>query len=761
MARYSLIFVILFAFVTHAHAQDQRYTGFMGDNVPDNKYSIKLDAGAIVQIEVTATSGDLDPYIGLQGPDGTLLIENDDRDANTGDSYIEYQAEDSGEYVLIVSNISGTSGNYQVTIEVSSSVETNNTPALVYTGYMGDSVPDDEYTINLKAGERVIINLIATTDSLDPYLILEGPDGETIAENDDRDASTFDSYLSHVAESGGRYTVIVSNIQDTEGDYQLTIEYGDESDLANREPTMAPLEDPLSVFTVYDNLGEYTGSMSDDVPDDTYEITLTEDQALLAIAEGTSGDLDTYLYLYNSDNELQRENDDRDDSTFDSQLIFIPETAGDYTVVVSNYPDTSGEYRLRLVTIPIDEAQANIRVRLSGPVQYYDTLHFRIHYTTEGADAADPAYVEQVAVTLEDVWEVEIQQLGWARPLQDGVIGGDTRYDVYLQDTLSDEQGPLGLTYPELPGGDNPNTTLIEDGSVTSYMILDNDYAPDQLSEGDNNISIMRATAAHEFHHAIQFAYEVNENLEWYYEATATWMETVTFPKDQDATGYVATTFDYPEICFGVGDYADPTDGSIMYGEWLFLDAMVQDHGEKLPQRLWENIALYEGWQALESTLEVYDDTLVDAVRRFHFRNLVRDYALSPEFDEATVWLEDSIQREGYYSFSGDGVQEMAANYFELNLGAGQFNAKLNERDLELWYIGISGTEGFVTSLGTGGNFDTSGMDYSYLMVFNPAYDDDVDDCEFTEFDITIDRATGETVSPTITLDATDFLPLD
>ena len=60
--------------------------------------------------------------------------------------------------------------------------------------------------------------------------------------------------------------------------------------------------------------------------------------------------------------------------------------------------------------------------------------------------------------------------------------------------------------------------------------MLDNDYARSQY--GIAPINSLRVTAAHEFFHAIQFAYDVDEDL-WFMEGTATWVEDEVYDYDQ------------------------------------------------------------------------------------------------------------------------------------------------------------------------------------------------------------------------------------
>src|SRR6185436_4271081 len=119
--------------------------------------------------------------------------------------------------------------------------------------------------------------------------------------------------------------------------------------------------------------------------------------------------------------------------------------------------------------------------------------------------------------------------------------GGDGRYDVYLVN-LPDIYGYASSSSAT---GDNPNTDAVEEFARAGFLVLDNDY-----SEYDDPIQAMRATVAHEFHHVVQYGYDSEDSFQWYYESTASWMETVTMPDEEEATIYVEDVFNYPEICF-------------------------------------------------------------------------------------------------------------------------------------------------------------------------------------------------------------------
>src|SRR5690606_6776029 len=313
--------------------------------------------------------------------------------------------------------------------------------------------------------------------------------------------------------------------------------------------------------------------------------------------------------------------------------------------------------------------------------------------------------------------------------------------------------GALGYASPESIVGDNPNTPeVVEEYAGVSYLAVENDF--DDVS-GGTAISLMRATFAHEFHHAIQFGYDVNDEHDWYYEATATWMETAAVTKDEDGTGYVSYTFEYPELCFGTEN--DPGDGQMMYGEWLFIQMLVDMYGNDVLYELWANIGKYEGFEALEHTLDAYGATIPFVLANYRIKNLARDYALAPEFD-ATVWLENTITDVGRWTFTGQGIQELGANYYRVDVEPAVYYAGMvnDGGALELWAIGVTFEKVEATPLGRGGNFDTSKYEDVYLLVFNPRYGD-IDDCTYYDYDIDLTTAKGVPGEPLISFPATYY----
>ncbi|MCU0480131.1 MAG: DUF6055 domain-containing protein [Anaerolineae bacterium] len=501
---------------------------------------------------------------------------------------------------------------------------------------------------------------------------------------------------------------------------------------------------------------EYRGKIDEKTPTMRYPVKLEFGEGFIAIAEATSGDLDTQLFVYNAQDEILAHNDDRNREDYNSEVAFIANATDTYFLEITSYEATMGDYYLTVDIMPANQIQDNSRIGFSGMPTFYDTPNFRVHYTLGGADFVTEEYVKLVAQTMEEVYQLQVLGMGWKMPPSDSARGGDGRYDVYLIDLVNElDGGILGFARPE--NFERARGNAIRNTSA-SFLALDNNYE----LEDENPIPLMRSTAAHEFHHAIQFGYDDNEPHFWYYEATATWMEAVTFPSAQDATRYVEYVFDYPEICFGAQQNADPT-GLLMYGTWMFMQSMADNYGYDSVRQLWENIALYDGWEPLIQTISAYDDNLIHAIARYHLQNIVRDYKYTPVFKEETVWLDSTITALGLWSHAGAGVQELGANYIELALINGIYDISLentNQNELQLWALGVSGDVADVYDLGKGGTIIIKNYDHVYLMVMNNHYDDDLSYCEYATYQIHVGVGTSQPLAPAYQQFAEFFIPL-
>lgn len=500
----------------------------------------------------------------------------------------------------------------------------------------------------------------------------------------------------------------------------------------------------------------FAGHLDANTETQDFPLTLAAGDAVI-IATTTDGSLDTVVTLYNDAGERVAQNDDATIGTQNSRVAYLAQEAGTYTITVSRYDESSsGDFTLD-ITIG-DPSILRYEVTLSGREQTRDSEHFRFHYTETGADAVDASFLDAIVRAFEDAWTIEIDKLGWPAPPDDTAMGGNALYDVYVMDVVGSQDEALGITSPELFVGDNPHTEAVETYASASYIAIDNDFRNVDFVAGQTATTVMRSTAIHEFHHAIQFGFDGAEPHSWMAEATSTWMETMAAGKDQDATEYVSTALQYPELCFGT----TAEDSSIMYGEWPFMQMLTDDFGKNAVLELWQQAADYEGFDALGQLLAAHGATVPGEVARYRIKNLARDYKLAPLF-HSTVWIENTITGKGTWTHSDtiNGVQELGANYFIFAAPAGVYDVELREDNhkLELWAIGVTASEIDAIALGRGGGIDTRQYEDTYLMVFNPTYDNDVEECSATDYSIKVMTGKG-TANPVASVwNRTNFEP--
>ena len=206
--------------------------------------------------------------------------------------------------------------------------------------------------------------------------------------------------------------------------------------------------------------------------------------------------------------------------------------------------------------------------------------HFNIHYAASGADAPDPTdanangvpdWVETVAGVFEYVYDVEVNKMGYAAP-------PGTRYDVYLRD-LTVERAYGFTTNDGFPVSPSTSvTTYIEiDRAFTDALFLDGRYTPMQM---------LQITAAHEFHHSIQFGYNYYFDI-WYGESTSTWMEDEVYDSVNQLYSYLSS---YTSV---VGALAlnGPIGNNSEYGRWIFNRYLAETQGSRTVVRsMWEEL---------------------------------------------------------------------------------------------------------------------------------------------------------------------------
>jgi hypothetical protein len=164
-----------------------------------------------------------------------------------------------------------------------------------------------------------------------------------------------------------------------------------------------------------------------------------------------------------------------------------------------------------------------------------------------------PDYVQRVSTTLGQVWSRQVGDLGFRAPRSDVALadnGGGPQLDVYLQDLPN---GVYGYCAPDT-----------DDRVTSGYCVLDNNYSSREFPSQTPTRNL-QVTAAHEFFHAVQFAYDSYEDL-WLMEGTAVWMEDEVYDEVDDGLQYLEQSpLSDPYVPL---DYSDDSYGP--YGAWVF-----------------------------------------------------------------------------------------------------------------------------------------------------------------------------------------------
>ena len=354
------------------------------------------------------------------------------------------------------------------------------------------------------------------------------------------------------------------------------------------------------------------------------------------------------------------------------------------------------------------EEQAQVSGLMSRPSTHTSLVSlsgkFRIHYDTSGVEtvptldadfSGKPDYVERAAVCL-DSSASRYQALGFVKPPSDGTMGGDSLYDVYFQKISG-----YGVTFFD---GAGPQTWDDE----LSYIVLHHTFGgfpPNNDPEGDS-LGALKVTCAHEYFHAVQLAYDKNDDL-WFYESQATYHEERLFPEVDDNFQFLPAFYADPDT------FLTTSVGSHPYGAFVWPLFLAERHHDSLIRVYWEKSRFLPGLTAQDSALLAFGDSTSVAFREFARWNLFTgDRANGLCFGDAALYpgvaIDQIIPSAPFSSVNGTQTPDgFAVNYILLPLGASapgllrlDFTGEPVVRwGLGLWYKDSVGAYDYVSSV--------------------------------------------------------------
>jgi len=242
---------------------------------------------------------------------------------------------------------------------------------------------------------------------------------------------------------------------------------------------------------------------------------------------------------------------------------------------VDGLPPTERRQAEVLLARPTDGAGDPFGFGYSVPADKLCARNVCVHYVTSTEDAPPSnRWVKQTLKQMQRVWRLETGRLGYRKPLKDGKLGGNSKFDVYLKDV-----GSVGLY------GYCAAEKRIQRFLASGYCVLDEDFSRTQFPSSPKKS--LKVTAAHEFFHAVQYAYDAEDDR-WLLEATATWMEERIADGANDNRQYLP---------FGqVKNPYDPLDtgagGALnQYGNWAFFEFLTKKYGAGVVREIWNQMA--------------------------------------------------------------------------------------------------------------------------------------------------------------------------
>jgi len=326
--------------------------------------------------------------------------------------------------------------------------------------------------------------------------------------------------------------------------------------------------------------------------------------------------------------------------------------------------------------------------------QIYQSLYFDIHYTIAGPDAVSnkddnqsgiPDIVEFIATTFDTVMIRYIKNK-FTPPPPDNGRGGTDRYDIYILNLDAISPAATGLALTDEYIGDNINSTdIVESTAFSSYICIRNSYL--QFKEPQD--ILIKATAAHEFMHSIQFGYGLISASLWFKEMTAVWAEQLIFPDVTDNFFYLPNFFNNPDYALNISTESDNygSYGQHWYSTWIFAKYLTEHTNDSIINSIMKRTITNNELNAIESELKYnWNSSFSEIFNNFLISNLLltNDSSFAPytyshanEYKQylnskgSSLYIQDNISSIPYFHYSKDNgngkLMRLSADYFSIS----------------------------------------------------------------------------------------------
>ncbi len=328
-------------------------------------YTFQASQGDILNIEMSRSSGNLDPVLQVVDAERFLVAENDDFSGSTRNARIEnLLIEEGGTYIVVATRYGGESGttvgNFVLTVEEARNSGLGNSaqaPATILLnqtvqGTITDSLPQRYYQFSGTRNQIITVTMerASPPGQLDAYIILANAGFQSLIENDDGGGGQNARIARFRLPADGIYYVIATRFErdegTTTGEYRLTLQ---SQGFAFQD---VPSEIPRLEYGQ-----QILAEVTDDAPSAQYVFWGTEGDQVRIAMDRSGGDLNPFLELLDADG-LRIVLDDDSGASQNAQIdAFTLPYTGVYYIRASRYEGsaspstTTGSYTLSLVRV--------------------------------------------------------------------------------------------------------------------------------------------------------------------------------------------------------------------------------------------------------------------------------------------------------------------------------------------------------------------------------------------------------------------------
>ncbi|MCD4737860.1 MAG: PPC domain-containing protein [Anaerolineae bacterium] len=299
-------------------------TGAISTAGEEDTFTFTAQAGDIVLVRMSVTSGSLSPYIQVEDNLGNSLC--DDYAYSQLAEISACTLSEAGTYTLRATDYGDTdTGNYQLYLQRLN--EPGNAIQMTFgetlSGYIAKIAGMDTYTFTAQSADVVVVQMTLTSGELYPQISIYDPAGNKLCT--DHGFSRIAFIASCVLPISGQYTILT-------GDYR-----GAKTGIYNLH--LQRLNNPVNGKTlVFDQVQSGTIAAAAELEPYTFEGQIG-DVVLARMAATSAGGLDPHLRIYDPHQELVCEGYDAHESL--ERLAEVARcglaTAGTYTVLTGDH----------------------------------------------------------------------------------------------------------------------------------------------------------------------------------------------------------------------------------------------------------------------------------------------------------------------------------------------------------------------------------------------------------------------------------------